>query len=102
MNHPYQNIMKYNILPRLISTITLLIISLHPGYAQPAKTHAELEALNTYHEIFNTGKFVFLNGHFRVGWDKPDNKGSFEGYMSNLMKRGPDGKLLMYRQLAHN
>lgn len=58
--------------------------------------------INTYREIFNSGDFVFLNGHFKVGWDNANGKGFFEGNMSNLMKRGRDGKLLMYRQLAHN
>ncbi len=57
---------------------------------------------NTYHEIFNLGEFVFLNGHFKVGWDNPKNRGSFEGDMSNLMKRSETGELLMYCQLAHN
>jgi ketosteroid isomerase-like protein len=57
---------------------------------------------DNFHEIFDTGDFVFLSGHFKVGFGNGDNKGSFEGHMSNLMKRGQDGKLLMYRQLAHN
>jgi ketosteroid isomerase-like protein len=57
---------------------------------------------DTFHEIFDTGDFVLLSGHFEVGFGKGGNKGSFEGNMSNLMKRGKDGKLLMYRQLAHN
>jgi ketosteroid isomerase-like protein len=57
---------------------------------------------DTFREIFDTGDFVFLSGHFKVGFGKGDNKGSFEGNMSNLMKRDKDGKLLMYRQLAHN
>ena len=59
--------------------------------------------INTYREIFNSGNFVFLSGDFKVGWDNASRgKGFFEGNMSNLMKRGKDGKLLMYRQLAHN
>jgi ketosteroid isomerase-like protein len=57
---------------------------------------------DTFHEIFDSGDFVFLSGHFEVGFGKGDNKGSFDGNMSNLMKRSKDGKLLMYRQLAHN
>jgi ketosteroid isomerase-like protein len=57
---------------------------------------------DTFHEIFDTGDFVFLSGHFEVGFGQAGNKGSFEGNMSNLMKRSRDGKLLMYRQLAHN
>jgi ketosteroid isomerase-like protein len=57
---------------------------------------------DTYREIFDQGEFVFLNGHFKVSFDNGINKGSFEGNMSNLMKRGKNGKLLMYRQLAHN
>jgi len=57
---------------------------------------------DTYREIFDSGEFVFISGHFKVGWDNARNKGDFEGDMSNLMKRGADGKLLMYRQLAHN
>jgi ketosteroid isomerase-like protein len=57
---------------------------------------------DTYFEIFDSGDFVFLSGHFDVGFGNGANKGSFEGNMSNLMKRSKDGKLLMYRQLAHN
>jgi ketosteroid isomerase-like protein len=57
---------------------------------------------DTFHEIFDSGDFVFLSGHFEVGFGEGGNKGSFEGNMSNLMKRSKDGKLLMYRQLAHN
>ena len=57
---------------------------------------------DTYHEVFNLGEFVFLIGHFQVGWDNAQSKGNFEGSMSNLMKRGTDGKLLIYCQLAHN
>jgi len=57
---------------------------------------------DTYCEIFDSGEFVFLSGHFKVGFDNGSTKGSFEGNMSNLMKRGNNGKLLMYRQLAHN
>ena len=57
---------------------------------------------DTFHEIFDSGGFVFLSGHFEVSFDNGGNKGSFEGNMSNLMKRSKEGKLLMYRQLAHN
>jgi ketosteroid isomerase-like protein len=57
---------------------------------------------DTYREIFDIGGFVFLSGHFKVAFDDGTNKGSFEGNMSDLMKRGKDGRLLMYRQLAHN
>ena len=37
----------------------------------------------------------------RDGSSNPEKSG-FEGNMLNLMKRGEDGSLLMYRQLAHN
>ena len=57
---------------------------------------------DTFREIFDTGDFVFLSGHFKVGFANAGSKGFFEGNMSNLMKRGNNGKLLMYRQLAHN
>jgi ketosteroid isomerase-like protein len=57
---------------------------------------------DTFCEIFDTGDFVFLSGHFKVSFDNGTDKGTFEGNMSNLMKRGKDGKLLLYRQLAHN
>lgn len=66
-------------------------------------THSSITYVkDTFHEIFDTGDFVFLSGHFEVGFGQAGNKGSFEGNMSNLMKRSQDGKLLMYRQLAHN
>lgn len=58
--------------------------------------------IDTYHEVFDTGDFVFLNCAFNVGSDRSGQTGGFTGNMSNLMKRGKDGKLLMYRQLAHN
>jgi ketosteroid isomerase-like protein len=54
--------------------------------------------INTFYEIFDTGGFVFLNGAFKVG----NRKGGFTGNMSNLLKKESNGKLLMYRQLAHN
>jgi ketosteroid isomerase-like protein len=63
---------------------------------------SKLYVRNTYREIFNMGEFVFLNGHFKGGWGDPASGGTFEGNMSNLMKRNAKGKLLMYRQLANN
>ena len=57
---------------------------------------------DSYREIFDLGDFVFLSGHFKVRFDNGINKGSFEGDMSDLMKRDGNGKLLMYCQLAHN
>ena len=66
-------------------------------------THnAITDVKDTFREIFDTGDFVFLSGHFKVGFANGANKGFFEGNMSNLMKRDRNGKLLMYRQLAHN
>lgn len=58
--------------------------------------------INTYHEIFDVGDFVFLDGHFKVNLENSTSKSSFEGEMSNLMIREKNGKLLMFRQLAHN
>lgn len=58
--------------------------------------------INTYREIFATNDYVFLSGHFKVGCDRPDSHWGFEGNMSNLMKKGPDGQWRIYRQLAHN
>ena len=63
---------------------------------------SKLYVRNTYREIFNLGEFIFINGHFKGGWGDPINGGTFEGNMSNLMKRNENGKLLMYRQLANN
>jgi ketosteroid isomerase-like protein len=71
---------------------------MHRTYTGSSITYVK----DTYHEIFDSGDFVFLSGHFEVAFGKGAHKGSFEGNMSNLMKRGKDGKLLMYRQLAHN
>ena len=56
---------------------------------------------DTFRELFDTGEFILLTGHFHVILNNP-GKTSFDGNMLNLMKRGNDGKLLMYRQLAHN
>ncbi|WP_207513686.1 YybH family protein [Longitalea luteola] len=63
---------------------------------------AKLYSKNTYREIFHTGEYVFLHGHFKGGWGDPVNGGKFEGNMSNLMKKNKKGELLMYRQLANN
>jgi len=52
-------------------------------------------------ELFDNGNFILLSGHFHVVLNNPQ-KTSFDGNMLNLMKRNSDGKLLMYRQLAHN
>jgi len=72
-------------------------------YMMRTYTHSAItDVKDTFREIFDTGDFVFLSGHFKVGFANASNKGFFEGNMSNLMKRGKDGKLLMYRQLAHN
>jgi ketosteroid isomerase-like protein len=66
-------------------------------------THNNITSVrDTFFEIFDTGDFVFLSGHFKVGFANGVNKGFFEGNVSNLMKRNENGKLLMYRQLAHN
>jgi ketosteroid isomerase-like protein len=59
------------------------------------------EVINTYHEIFAVGEFVFLDGHFKVYLENANSRSSFEGDMSNLMIR-KNAKLLMFRQLAHN
>jgi ketosteroid isomerase-like protein len=58
--------------------------------------------INTFREIFATGDYLFLNGHFKVGCDRPGSHWGFEGNMSNLMKKGADGQWRLYRQLAHN
>lgn len=63
---------------------------------------AKLYATNTYQEIFNTGDFVFLNGHFKGGYGEGTTAGTFEGNMTNLMKRDKDGQLRMYCQLVNN
>ncbi|HWD89532.1 MAG TPA: nuclear transport factor 2 family protein [Mucilaginibacter sp.] len=56
---------------------------------------------DTYRQFFDSGNFILLTGHFKVILNNA-NKSGFEGNMLNLMKRYGDGKLLMYRQLAHN
>ncbi|HSZ86850.1 MAG TPA: hypothetical protein VK787_12530, partial [Puia sp.] len=60
-----------------------------------------ISVINTYHEIFEAGDFVFLDGHFKVYLENANGRSSFEGDMSNLMIR-KNGQLLMLRQLAHN
>ena len=57
---------------------------------------------DTFREIFTTPAYVFLVGHFKVGFANGSTTGSFEGNMVNLMKWNTAGQLLMYRQLAHN
>ncbi|WP_205513977.1 YybH family protein [Longitalea arenae] len=63
---------------------------------------AKLYSKNTYREIFHTGDYVFLHGHFKGGWGDPVNGGKFEGNMSNLMKKNEKGEWMMHRQLANN
>ena len=75
---------------------------LKPYMLRTYTNSAITDVKDTFREIFDAGDFVFLSGHFKVGFANAGNKGSFEGNMSNLMKRGKNGKLLMYRQLAHN
>ncbi|MEM1258846.1 MAG: hypothetical protein AAGH81_09965 [Bacteroidota bacterium] len=44
---------------------------------------------------------VIVAGHYKGGWDRPNDKGSFEGNMLNLLKRNEEGKLVMYRQISN-
>ncbi len=66
------------------------------------KPGGSLFVKHTYQKIYDLGNFVFVNGHFKGSWGKSMKGGTFEGNMSNLMKRNEQGKLLMYRQLANN
>ena len=63
---------------------------------------AKVYVQHTYHAIYDLKEFVLVNGHFKGGWGDKDNGGTFEGNMSNLRKKGKDGKFLMHRQLANN
>ncbi|MDP4247476.1 MAG: hypothetical protein Q8932_16680 [Bacteroidota bacterium] len=76
--------------------------ALRPYMIRTYRPNSIANVKNTYREILNLGDYVFIDGHFTVGIDNGRVKGTFEGNMSNLMKRGPDGKLRMYCQLAHN
>ncbi|MEM6737666.1 MAG: nuclear transport factor 2 family protein [Bacteroidota bacterium] len=45
---------------------------------------------------------VLVAGHFKGGWNRVDNSGTFEGNMLNLRKRNDEGKLVMYRQISNS
>lgn len=76
--------------------------ALRPYMMKTYTPGSKLFVKNNYREIFTSGEFVFIDGHFKGGWGDPVTGGKFEGNMSNLMKRDKNGKLLMYRQLANN
>ena len=68
------------------------------------KTYATGTSYNvkhTYNRIYDLGDYVFINGHYKGGWGDSSNGGRFEGNMSNFMKRGENGKLLMHRQAGN-
>ncbi len=56
---------------------------------------------HSYNRIYDLGDYVFINGHYKGGWGDSTNGGRFEGNMSNFMKRGENGKLLMHRQTGN-
>jgi ketosteroid isomerase-like protein len=56
---------------------------------------------HTYFRIYDLGEYVFVTSHYKGGWGDASNGGSFEGNMSNLMKRNGNGKLLMHRQAGN-
>ena len=56
---------------------------------------------HTYNRIYDLGDYVFISGHYKGGWGDSTNGGRFEGNMSNFMKRGENGKLLMHRQTGN-
>lgn len=76
--------------------------SLMPYMLKTYTPEAKLYVKNTYREIFQIENYVFLIGHFKGGWGDKTTGGKFEGNMFNLMRREPDGKLYMYRQIANN
>lgn len=56
----------------------------------------------TFNRIYDLGDYIFVNGHFKGGWGNAAHGGTFEGNMSNLMKRQKNGLLLMHRQIGNN
>lgn len=57
---------------------------------------------HTYYRIYDLGKYIFINGHYKGSWgDSINGGGRFEGNMSNLMKRNEHGVLKMYRQAGN-
>ncbi len=43
---------------------------------------------------------VMVVGHFKGGWNRPNDQGLFGGNMLNIRKRNDTGKLVMYRQIV--
>lgn len=75
-----------SIKPKLLSTYT------------PNTTY---KVQHTYSKLIDLGDYIFANGYYRGGPTNPKNGGSFEGKMSNLLKRNKGGTLVMHRQLGN-
>ena len=54
-----------------------------------------------YNRIIDLGDYVYVAGHYKGGWGDSTKGGTFEGNMSNLLKRTKRGKLLMHRQAGN-
>jgi hypothetical protein len=57
---------------------------------------------HTFNRVYDLGDYIFVNGHFKGSWRNAARAGTFEGNMSNLMKRQKNGLLLMHRQIGNN
>ncbi len=51
--------------------------------------------------ILDLSDYVFVNAHYKGGWGDSSNGGEFEGNMSDVMKKMPDGKLKYNRQMGN-
>jgi hypothetical protein len=75
-----------NIRPKMLKTYT-------PNMSYHVK--------HNYNRIYDLGDYVFVVGQYKGGWGDSTNGGRFEGNMTNLLKRGKNGKLLMHRQAGN-
>ena len=72
--------------------------SIRPKMLYTYKPGSTYNVKHRYSRIIDLGDYIFVNGHYKGVPSDPKNGGSFEGKMSNLLKRTAEGKLLMHRQ----
>ncbi len=75
--------------------------SLRPKMLKTYNANTSFKVTHTFQRIYDLGDYVFVNGHYSGGWGDENEGGWFEGNMSDVMKKMPDGKLKYYRQIGN-
>jgi ketosteroid isomerase-like protein len=78
------------------------IEAIKPYMLKTYKPGGGLFVKHTFNRVYDLGDYIFVNGHFKGSWRNAARAGTFEGNMSNLMKRQKNGLLLMHRQIGNN